>query len=83
MRAMTQPQPSSCCEQCGGDLRLKLIAATDRGLALDYEIFVCANCGREQSLTVGHVAKIRTPRRGQRSSCSVAYGARSAQFFYQ
>jgi len=54
MRAMTQPPPSSCCEQCDGDLRLKLIAAADRGLALDYEIFVCANCGREQSLTVSH-----------------------------
>ena len=54
MRAMTQPPPSSHCEQCGGELRLKLIEAADRGLNLENEIFVCENCSREQSLTVSH-----------------------------
>ena len=54
MRTITQPPPSSRCDQCGGELRLKLIEAADRGLDLEYEIFVCANCGREQSLTVSH-----------------------------
>ena len=54
MRTITQPPPSSRCEQCGGELRLRLVEAGDRGLDLEYEIFVCANCGREQSLTVSH-----------------------------
>ena len=54
MRAITKPPPSSRCEKCGGELRLKLIEVADRGLDLEYEIFVCANCGHEQSLTVSH-----------------------------
>jgi len=54
MRAITKPPPSSYCDQCGGELRLKLIEAADRGLDLENEIFVCANCGREQSLTISH-----------------------------
>jgi uncharacterized protein with PIN domain len=54
MRTITQPPPSSRCEQCGGELRLKLIEAADRGLDLEYEIFVCANCGHELSCTVPH-----------------------------
>ena len=58
MRAITKPPPSSRCEKCGGALRLKLIEAADRGLDLEYEIFVCANCGREQSLTVSHNKEI-------------------------
>jgi hypothetical protein len=35
-----------------------MIEAADRGLDLEYEIFVCANCGREQSLTVSHNKEI-------------------------
>jgi len=58
MRTIVQPPPSSHCEQCGGELRLKLIEAADRGLDLEYLIFVCANCGREQSLTVNHDHKM-------------------------
>ena len=58
MRTIVQPPPSSHCNQCGGDLRLKLIEAADRGLDLEYQIFVCANCGREQSLTVSHDHKM-------------------------
>ena len=54
MRAITQPPPSSRCEQCGGELRLKLTETADRGLGLEYEIFVCVGCGHEQSLTVNH-----------------------------
>jgi uncharacterized OB-fold protein len=42
MRAITQPPPSSRCEKCGGELRLKQIEVADRGLDLEYEIFVCA-----------------------------------------
>ena len=58
MRPIVQPPSSSRCERCGGELRLKLIEAADRGLDLEYEIFVCANCDREQSLTVSHDHKI-------------------------
>jgi hypothetical protein len=58
MRAITIPPPSSRCEKCGGELRLKLIESANRGLDLEYEIFVCANCGQEQSLTVSHDREI-------------------------
>jgi hypothetical protein len=58
MRPMTQPPPLSHCDQCGGELRLKLIEGADRGLDLENEIFVCANCGREQSLIVNHDHKM-------------------------
>jgi hypothetical protein len=58
MRTMTQPPPSSQCRKCGGELRLKLIEAADRGLDLENEIFVCEKCGLEQSLTVSHDHKM-------------------------
>src|SRR5665647_981246 len=54
MRAITKPPPSSHCDQCGGELRLKQIETADRGLDLEYEILVCASCGREQSITTSH-----------------------------
>jgi len=54
MRTLTKPPPSSRCDQCGGELRLKLIEAADRGLGLEYEIFVFANCSREHSFTMSH-----------------------------
>jgi hypothetical protein len=53
-----RPRPSLSPEKCGGELRLKQIEVADRGLDLEYEIFVCANCGREQSLTVSHNKEI-------------------------
>ena len=58
MHAMTQPPPSSRCGKCGGELRLKLIEAADRGLDLENETLVCAKCGLEQSLTVSHDQKM-------------------------
>ena len=58
MRTFVRPPPSSHCHQCGGELRLKLIEAADSGLGLEYQIFVCANCGCEQSLTVSHDHKM-------------------------
>jgi Zn finger protein HypA/HybF involved in hydrogenase expression len=54
MRTITQPPPSCHCDQCGGELRLKLIAPANRTLDLENEIFVCANCGRERSCIVSH-----------------------------
>jgi uncharacterized protein with PIN domain len=58
MRTLVEPPPSSRCDHCGGELRLKQIEAADRGLDLEYQIFVCSNCGREQSLTVNHDHKM-------------------------
>ena len=54
MRTITQPPPSCHCDQCGGELRLKLIEPANRTLDLENEIFVCVNCGRERSCTVSH-----------------------------
>ena len=54
MRTLIQPPPSSQCEQCGGELRLKLIEPGDKGFDLECEILVCVNCGRELSCTVPH-----------------------------
>jgi hypothetical protein len=54
MRTLVQPPPSSHCDLCDGELRLKLIESANRALDLDREIFVCVKCGREQSITVSH-----------------------------
>ena len=54
MRTVTQPPPWSRCDQCGGELRLKLIEPANRELDLEDEILVCVNCGREQSYIVNH-----------------------------
>ena len=58
MRTITQPPPSSRCDKCGGELQFKLVEVGEPGLNLENEIFVCANCGLEQSLTVNHDRKI-------------------------
>ena len=54
MRALVEPPPSSYCNLCGGQLLLKRIETANRALELDNQIFVCANCGREQSYIVAH-----------------------------
>jgi uncharacterized protein with PIN domain len=54
MRTLIQPPPSSRCDLCSGELRLKLIEPANRTLDLENEIFVCAICGREQSYIVEH-----------------------------
>ena len=54
MRTLIQPPPSLHCDLCGGELRLKLVKSADSTFDLENEIFVCANCGHEQSYTVSH-----------------------------
>jgi hypothetical protein len=54
MRKLVQPPPSSRCEICGGELRLKLIELNNPPIDLDTEIFVCAKCGHEQPYVVSH-----------------------------
>jgi hypothetical protein len=52
MRTLTQPPPTSRCDLCGGELRLKLVEPANRAFDLEYEIFVCASCGHDQSYIV-------------------------------
>ena len=52
MRTLIQPPPTTRCDLCGGELRLKLIETANHTLDLDNQIFVCANCGRELSCVV-------------------------------
>jgi uncharacterized protein with PIN domain len=59
MRTLVEPPPSSRCDICGGELRLKQIESANRTLDLDNEIFVCVKCGREQACTVGHRHNVR------------------------
>ena len=59
MRTLVQPPPSSQCELCGSELRLKLIESANRTLDLDNEIFVCVKCGHEQSYTMSHNHHVR------------------------
>jgi DNA-directed RNA polymerase subunit RPC12/RpoP len=54
MRTLMQPPPTTHCDHCGGELLLKLVESANRALDLENEIFVCASCGREISLTVNH-----------------------------
>ena len=59
MRTLVEPPPSSRCDLCGSELRLKQIESANRTLDLDNEILVCVKCGREQACTVGHRYNVR------------------------
>ena len=61
MRTLVEPPPSSRCDLCGSELRLKQIESANRTLELDYEIFVCVKCGHERSCTVNHDRSMPTP----------------------
>ena len=54
MRNLVQPPPSLHCDLCQGELRYKRTATDEPSLELDSEIFVCINCGHEQSYRVMH-----------------------------
>lgn len=54
MRTLVEPPPSSRCQHCGGELRLKQVESATHALELDTEIFVCIKCGREQTCAVNH-----------------------------
>jgi uncharacterized protein with PIN domain len=62
MRTLVQPPPSSRCDLCGGELRLKQIECANRTLELDNEVFVCEKCGRERSYTVNHDRTLPDPK---------------------
>jgi hypothetical protein len=59
MRTLVEPPPSSRCDKCGGELRLKLIESASHILDLDNQIFVCAKCGGGQLCTVSHNLNVR------------------------
>jgi uncharacterized protein with PIN domain len=58
MRILVEPPPSSCCEFCGGELRLKQIEQANPAIGMDHELFVCVNCEREQLYLVSHHNRI-------------------------
>lgn len=62
MRTLVPPPPSSRCDRCGGELRLKQIESANRSLDLDCEIFICVKCGRERSYTVSHDRSMPDPK---------------------
>jgi len=54
MRTLVQPPPSSHCDLCGGELRLKKVESVTRELDWEDEVLVCVSCGHELSCTVAH-----------------------------
>jgi C4-type Zn-finger protein len=52
MRPLVEPPPSTHCKSCGGELRLKCVESDLPTPAFQEEIFVCENCGYEQSFIV-------------------------------
>ena len=61
MRTLVQPPPSSHCQLCGGELRLKQIERANRTLDLDNEVIVCIKCGRELSCTAVSYTHLTLP----------------------
>jgi hypothetical protein len=59
MRTLVEPPPSSHCDLCGGELRLKLIESANSDFDLENELLVCIKCGREQSCTVSQNHRAR------------------------
>ena len=52
MRTLVEPLPSNYCELCGGELRLKFVEAIVLTPEFQREIFICTNCGHQQSFIV-------------------------------
>ena len=69
MRTLVEPPPTSRCDLCGGELRLKLIEPANRELDLEDEILVCVNCGHEQSNIVKHNHNMPHTRRPSQRIC--------------
>jgi len=54
MRTLIQPPPSSHCDLCGGELRLKKVESDTRELDWEDEVLVCVNWRSQLSCTVAH-----------------------------
>jgi hypothetical protein len=48
MRRIVEPPPSSQCDGCGGQLKLKRVETNGTCLALAKNIFACEKCGKER-----------------------------------
>jgi transposase len=48
VRRIVEPPPSSLCDRCGGQLKLKRIDTANSVLGLNRQIFACAKCGNER-----------------------------------
>jgi hypothetical protein len=49
MRKTVEPPPSSQCDRCGGQLKLKRVDAAHVVLGLSSTIYVCGTCGTERA----------------------------------
>jgi uncharacterized protein with PIN domain len=49
MRKTVEPPPSSRCDRCGGQLKLKRVDAAHAALGLSSTIYVCGSCGSERA----------------------------------
>jgi hypothetical protein len=49
MRKTVEPPPSSQCDRCGGQLKLKRVDAAHAVLGLSSTIYVCGTCGTERA----------------------------------
>jgi hypothetical protein len=54
MRTLVHPPPSSHCDFCHGELRLKRLEPDGSVFDLDVETFVCVKCGHEKLYMVRH-----------------------------
>lgn len=52
MRTLVQPPPSTRCNRCSGELRLKRLELDHRPIESMKEIFACASCRNELSCVV-------------------------------
>jgi hypothetical protein len=48
VRRIVEPPPSSQCDGCGGQLKLKRVETNGTCLALTKNIFACTKCGKER-----------------------------------
>lgn len=48
MRRIVEPPPSSQCDGCGSQLKLKRVETNGACLALTKNIFACEKCGEER-----------------------------------
>ncbi len=55
MRTHVEPPSAARCGHCASELRLKeVVESVNPTLDLDEQVFVCVECGREQTCIVSH-----------------------------
>ncbi len=51
MRRIVEPPPTTQCDRCGSQLRLKRVETASSGLEMSSQIFACLRCGNERRCT--------------------------------